>query len=65
MRKYELRETLDDPFRLADGIEWHPEMCAVCGHHLPTDQFINVEGQFVHSDVRICLALINKGGSKL
>jgi hypothetical protein len=65
MKAYNLRKTLDNPFRLADGISWHPEMCAVCGHHLPMDQYIQVEADFVHNDVRICLALTKKGGNKL
>lgn len=38
--------------------------CAVCGHHLPLDQVMQVSEDYVHTDVRICLALIKESGRK-
>jgi hypothetical protein len=65
VKSYQLRKTLDNPFRLANGVKWHSKTCSVCGHHVPMDQHIDVEGDIVHNDVRICLALTKKRGNKL
>ena len=63
MRPYKLKQYTNSDF--ADPkVFLQGKLCAVCGHHLPLDQFIKVGKDWVHSDVRICLALINESGLK-
>ena len=63
MKPYELRDYETSDF--ADPALFRKEKCSVCGHHLPQDQSIKVGKDWVHTDVRICLALINKSGTKI
>ena len=62
VRPYKLREYDSEQFE--DLSLFRKEYCTVCGHHLPLDQAIKVGGDWVHSDVRICLALVKKSGPK-
>jgi hypothetical protein len=65
LKAYILRSLEPGKFQLADGTAWTKHRCAVCGHHMPVDQCLQVEDDFVHCDIRICLALTKKGGNKL
>ena len=69
---YKMRPTIgdDDEFRLKDGTPWFTDdsgkdvFCRICGHHLPSDQVVQVGDAYIHSDNVICLALILRGGNK-
>jgi len=75
IKKLSEMETEKEPYKLrpyGDDTDWNDpevfkvdEFCSVCGHHLPVDQTTKVGDDYVHSDVRICLALINKSGHRL
>ena len=36
------------------------EYCFMCGHHLPHNQSMKVGFDWVHTDIRICLALTKR-----
>jgi hypothetical protein len=64
-KPYVLRDTSNKSASYwSDPKIWCSNRCAVCGHHLPVDQVMQVGSDLVHTDVRICLALINKSGGK-
>jgi len=64
-KPYSLRGYSGKDFNTESGIFVAQRKCQVCGHHLPRDQVSSINGVLVHSDVRICLALIQKSGRKV
>ena len=63
VRPYKLKEYTVEDF--TNPLLFRKEYCAVCGHHLPIVQSMKVGKDWVHSDIRICLALYNRSGPKL
>jgi hypothetical protein len=55
-KPYTLREYQPEDWK-DPGKFLQDKKCAVCGHHLPVDQMMEINGKFVHSDFQICLAL--------
>jgi hypothetical protein len=63
VRPYKLKPYTNKDFENSEVFD-QKNFCAVCGHHLPLDQEQKVGKDWVHTDVRICLALILKSGHK-
>ena len=61
-KPYKLREYRDedwmDPSKFVINDDGKAAKCRICGHHLPVDQVVSIEGELIHSDNTICLSLI-------
>lgn len=58
MRPYKLKDYTNEDFKNLKL--FRKEKCYICGHHLPIKQSFKVGKDWVHSDIRICLALTRK-----
>lgn len=58
LREYTMRDFQDSRIFLQHAL------CYLCGHHLPVDQTMVVDGVLVHDDIRICVALTKKSDQR-
>lgn len=58
VRPYRLQDYTNDDYK--DRSLFRDEKCFMCGHHLPIKQSFKVGMNWVHTDIRICLALTLK-----